>query len=99
MMARSGAAAPSSLPSTEQFQGMSMNELASTSHRLFAEAITRRAGLAALIASAIALVGIAAPVPGFAEGKKAIKVGIMSGEDEDVWRVVAQEGEKRGLAI
>jgi D-methionine transport system substrate-binding protein len=78
---------------------MSMNELASAPHRLFAKTITRRTGLAALIASAIALIGVAAPAPGFAEDKKAIKIGIMSGEDEDVWRVVAQEGEKRGLQI
>ena len=41
----------------------------------------------------------AAPTPGFAEDKKTIKVGIISGEDEDVWRVVTQEAAKRGLTI
>lgn len=76
-----------------------MTELTKPPHRLLAKAITRRAGLAAFIASAIALVGIAAPAPAFAQDKKAIKVGIISGEDEDVWRVVTQEADKRGLTI
>ncbi len=40
-----------------------------------------------------------ASVPSFAEDKS-IKVGIMSGEDEDVWRVVAERGRPRsGLKI
>jgi D-methionine transport system substrate-binding protein len=76
-----------------------MTELGSVPHRLLGRVMTRRAGMAALIASAIALVGAAGPLSAFAQEKKAIKVGIMSGEDEDVWRVVAQEGEKRGLTI
>jgi D-methionine transport system substrate-binding protein len=67
--------------------------------RLLSSPITKRAGLAALTAAAIAAVGIAAPAPASAEDKKAIKVGIISGEDEDVWRVVTQEAAKRGLAI
>ncbi|KQV30773.1 metal ABC transporter substrate-binding protein [Rhizobium sp. Root1203] len=60
--------------------------------------LTRRASLAAIAASAAALVTFAAPVPSFAEDKS-IKVGIMSGEDEDVWRVVAAEAGKSGLKI
>lgn len=60
--------------------------------------LTRRASLAAIAASAAALVTFAAPVPSFAEDKS-IKVGIMSGEDEDVWRVVAAEAGKNGLKI
>lgn len=76
-----------------------MTEFTKPPHRLLAKAITRRAGLAALIASAIALIGIAAPTPAFAQDKKAIKVGIISGEDEDVWRVVTQEADQRGLTI
>jgi D-methionine transport system substrate-binding protein len=60
--------------------------------------LTRRASLAAIAASAAALITFAAPVPSFAEDKS-IKVGIMSGEDEDVWRVVAAEAGKNGLKI
>jgi D-methionine transport system substrate-binding protein len=60
--------------------------------------LTRRASLAAIAASAAALVTFAAPAPSFAEDKS-IKVGIMSGEDEDVWRVVAAEAGKSGLKI
>ncbi len=61
-------------------------------------AFTRRASLAALAVSAAALVTLAAPSASFAEDKT-IKVGIMSGEDEDVWRVVTAEAAKGGLKI
>ncbi|TIT29665.1 MAG: metal ABC transporter substrate-binding protein, partial [Mesorhizobium sp.] len=61
--------------------------------------ITRRAGLAALLASALAVVGLTTPTPSFAEDKKAIKVGIISGEDEDVWRVVVAQAAEKGLTI
>jgi D-methionine transport system substrate-binding protein len=76
-----------------------MFELMNTPISLLSRPITRRASLAALVASAIAVIGITAPKPAFAEDKKAIKVGIISGEDEDVWRVVTQEAGKRGLTI
>ena len=66
---------------------------------LLSAVLSRRAGLAALFASAVALVGLTAPTPSFAEDKKAIKVGIISGEDEDVWRVVTAEAAKQGLTI
>ena len=59
--------------------------------------LSRRAALA-VAASAAALITFAAPVPSFAEDKS-IKVGIMSGEDEDVWRVVTSEAAKKGLKI
>ncbi|MBB3657884.1 D-methionine transport system substrate-binding protein [Rhizobium sp. BK650] len=59
--------------------------------------LSRRAALA-VAASAAALLAFAAPAPSFAEDKS-IKVGIMSGEDEDVWRVVASEAAKKGLKI
>ncbi|MER9683116.1 MetQ/NlpA family lipoprotein [Mesorhizobium sp. M0184] len=59
--------------------------------------INRRAGLAVLFASAVGIVGLAAP--SFAEDKTAVKVGIMSGEDEDVWRVVTAQAAERGLTI
>lgn len=59
--------------------------------------LSRRAALT-VAASAAALIAFAAPVPSFAEDKS-IKVGIMSGEDEDVWRVVTSEAAKKGLKI
>jgi D-methionine transport system substrate-binding protein len=59
--------------------------------------ITRR-GFAALAASAIALFTLGAPNLLQAQDKT-IKVGIMSGEDEDVWRVAVAEAAKKGLAI
>lgn len=65
----------------------------------FASPITRRAGLAALLASAVALVSLAAPSSAYAADKKSVKVGIISGEDEDVWRVVTAEAAKTGLTI
>ncbi len=60
--------------------------------------LSRRAALAAVAVSAAALFTFAAPAPSFAEDKS-IKVGIMAGEDEDVWRVVTSEAAKKGLAI
>ncbi|MBB4273505.1 MetQ/NlpA family lipoprotein [Rhizobium mongolense] len=60
--------------------------------------LTRRASLAALAISAAALATLSAPSSSYAEGKS-IKVGIMSGEDEDVWRVVTNEAAKKGLKI
>ena len=59
---------------------------------------SRRAALAAVAVSAAALFTFAAPAPSFAEDKS-IKVGIMAGEDEDVWRVVTSEAAKKGLKI
>ncbi|MDR6665825.1 MetQ/NlpA family lipoprotein [Rhizobium sp. 1399] len=59
--------------------------------------LSRRAALT-VAASAAALIAFAAPAPSFAEDKS-IKVGIMSGEDEDVWRVVTSEAAKKGLKI
>ncbi|CAN7334849.1 MetQ/NlpA family lipoprotein [Rhizobium sp. LjRoot254] len=58
---------------------------------------TRR-GFSALAASAFAVLAFAAPAVTHAEDKS-IKVGIMSGEDEDVWRVVVSEAAKKGLKI
>ena len=61
--------------------------------------ITRRAGLAALLATTFVVIGLTGPSPSFAEDKKAIKVGIISGEDEDVWRVVTAQAAEKGLTI
>ncbi|MBB5703162.1 D-methionine transport system substrate-binding protein [Ochrobactrum daejeonense] len=60
--------------------------------------LTRRAGLKALLFTAAALTVGFASAPGHAEDK-AIKVGIMGGEDEDVWKAVAEQGKKHGLNI
>ncbi|UVC16160.1 MetQ/NlpA family lipoprotein [Mesorhizobium onobrychidis] len=65
----------------------------------FSATITRRTGLALLFASAVAIAGLAAPSSAFAEDKKAVKVGIISGEDEDVWRVVTAQAAEKGLTI
>lgn len=76
-----------------------MSERGNASKALLLSAISRRAALAALFASAVTLVGLAQPTPSFAEDKKAIKVGIISGEDEDVWRVVVAQAAEKGLTI
>lgn len=61
--------------------------------------VNRRSGLALLFASVVAIGSLIAPHASFAEDKKAIKVGIISGEDEDVWRVVVAQAAEKGLAI
>jgi D-methionine transport system substrate-binding protein len=66
---------------------------------LVSQAISRRAALAALLAAGVAFVNIATPLPSLAEDKESIKVGIISGEDEDVWRVVTEQAAKNGLTI
>lgn len=66
---------------------------------LLSALISGRTGFAALLASAVALVNLAAPAPSFADDKTAIKVGIISGEDEDVWRVVVAQAGEKGLTI
>ncbi|RUU33112.1 MetQ/NlpA family lipoprotein [Mesorhizobium sp. M6A.T.Ce.TU.002.03.1.1] len=65
----------------------------------FSATINRRTSLALLFASAVAIAGLATPSSAFAEDKKAIKVGIISGEDEDVWRVVTAQAAEKGLTI
>ena len=51
-----------------------------------------------LLATAVATVGISAPFHAFAENKT-VKVGIMGGEDENVWAVVAEQAKKNGLDL
>ncbi|MBY4591839.1 MULTISPECIES: MetQ/NlpA family lipoprotein [Rhizobium] len=60
--------------------------------------LSRRAALAAVAVSAATLFAFAAPAPSFA-ADKSIKVGIMAGEEEDIWRVVTTEAAKKGLKI
>ncbi len=67
---------------------------------LLATSLTRRAGLAALVgAAALASVAALGASAAYAADKTSLKVGIMSGEDEDVWRAVATEAEKAGLKL
>ena len=67
---------------------------------LVATNITRRLGILAALAAAVLLAS--APIhlsAAFAADKTSIKVGIISGEDEDVWREVASQAAKQGLKI
>ena len=57
-----------------------------------------RRGLMVLAASAVAVMSVFAGNAAFA-GDKSIKVGIISGEDEDVWRAVTAEAARKGLKI
>ena len=67
---------------------------------LLTTSLTRRAGLAALAgAAALASVVGLGTMAAFAADKTSVKVGIMSGEDEDVWRAAAAEAEKVGLTL
>ncbi|MFD1326374.1 MetQ/NlpA family ABC transporter substrate-binding protein [Mycoplana ramosa] len=61
--------------------------------------VTRRGGLAALLAATVATFASTMPGAAQAEDKTTVKVGIMSGEDEDVWRVVVAEAAKKGLTV
>lgn len=58
--------------------------------------ISRRAGLVAALAITVATLS---GVNSAQAQEKSIKVGIMSGEDEDVWRAVTAEADKKGLKI
>lgn len=61
--------------------------------------LDRRQGLALLFASAVAAAALSAPGSALAEDKKTVKVGIISGEDEDVWRVVTAQAAEKGLKV
>ncbi len=63
------------------------------------ELFSRRVALAALATVAVTITTFSVSAPAFADDKKELKVGIISGEDEDVWRVVTAEAAKRGLTI
>jgi len=67
----------------------------------FIKAVTlpRRAALAALLATTFAVAFTTLPETSVAQEAKSIKVGIISGEDEDVWRVVTAEAAKQNLTI
>ncbi|WP_432348863.1 MetQ/NlpA family lipoprotein (plasmid) [Shinella yambaruensis] len=74
--------------------------MSKTNKKLLASTLfTRRAALAVLAVAAAAISTFSLPALGLAEDKKDLKVGIISGEDEDVWRVVIAEAAKKGLTI
>lgn len=58
----------------------------------------RRSILGLAFASALALVGLAAG-PAAPAAADTVRVGIMGGEDEDVWKVVADQAAKNGLTV
>ncbi len=59
---------------------------------------TRRGGLAACLAVAGLMLAPWAQAPVLAQDKP-IKVGIMSGEDEEVWQAAVAEAAKKGLTV
>lgn len=62
--------------------------------------VARRAGLLAAFGAVAVLAAYQLhPTKSFAADKTSIKVGIISGEDEDVWREVTAEAAKRGLKV
>lgn len=61
--------------------------------------LSRRAAVLALAVAAVSVSTLPVAAPAFAQEKKDLKVGIISGEDEDVWRVVVAEAAKKGLTI
>ena len=58
----------------------------------------RRSIFGLALASALALVGLAA-APASRAAAETVRVGIVGGEDEDVWKVVADQAAKSGLTI
>jgi len=67
--------------------------------QVLSSTLDRRQGLALLFASAFPAAALSAPGSALAEDKKTVKVGIISGEDEDVWRVVTAQAAEKGLKV
>lgn len=59
----------------------------------------KRTLIAAGLASLTLLAGLFGPLASTAQAAQTLRVGIMSGEDEDVWRVVAANAAQHGLDI
>jgi D-methionine transport system substrate-binding protein len=62
-----------------------------------ARRIRRRSLLGAAVGGLLALVGLGSSPVAFAYDS--VRVGIIGGEDEDVWKVVAAEAAKQGLTV
>jgi len=65
--------------------------------KLNAASLGRRSSLGLLLTSVLALGALHAPIA--AQAQTTIRVGIIGGEDEDVWKVVAAQAAKQGLTI
>ncbi|MBB3001366.1 MAG: MetQ/NlpA family lipoprotein [Paraburkholderia tropica] len=59
----------------------------------------KRTLIAAGLASLTLVAGLFGPLASTAQAAQTLRVGIMSGEDEDVWRVVAANAAQHGLDI
>ena len=64
---------------------------------IFTRRIRRRSLVGAALAGLLAVAGFASATAAFAADT--IRVGIVGGEDEDLWKVVAAEAAKKGLTI
>ena len=63
----------------------------------FKQAIGRRTVLQLLLASLVGVTAIQAPL--LAQAQTSVRVGILGGEDEDLWKVVAAQAAKQGITI
>lgn len=61
------------------------------------QAIGRRTTLQLLLSSLVTVAALQAPM--VAQAQTTVRVGILGGEDEDIWRVVAAQAAKQGLTI
>jgi D-methionine transport system substrate-binding protein len=59
--------------------------------------LRRRTGLSLLLSGLLVVAGLHAPIMAYAE--TTIRVGIIGGEDEEVWKVAAAQAAKQGLII
>lgn len=68
-------------------------------HAIKTSVLGRRTGLKVLLTSVLALASLQVPLQAHAQSQTTIRVGIMGGESEDVWKVVAAQAAKQGLTI
>jgi D-methionine transport system substrate-binding protein len=61
------------------------------------QAIGRRTTLQLLLAGLVGLAAFQAPLP--AQAQTTVRVGILGGEDEDLWKVVAAQAAKQGITV
>lgn len=65
--------------------------------KAFSQAIDRRTILQSILASLVGVAALQAPV--LAQAQTSVRVGILSGEDEDLWKVVAAQAAKQGITV
>lgn len=66
---------------------------------LTSRSLGRRTTLSLLLTGLLAAGALQAPVIAQAQTQTTVRVGIIGGEDEDVWKVVAAQAAKQGLTI